>query len=1131
MDISHARLSKLRYADRFRPYQTDAINTCRRYRQEFQTAGSENDPIAAALVYHPTGTGKTAVIAGLAHASPEIGNVLILTTREAIRDQLTRELSGGIFLESNKFGLSERIKLPKLCFALTSAALLNRSAEEAFAETARHLPNHRLSAFARRNFERLAPRPNETLLTHLTAGNSVMVTTVQLLVWLHSDEEQPSRLYASLREHIDVVVFDEGHYEPAARYSEVVRDLDRPTVLMTATPFRNDLKAFNIRPRDVHIYRFHEAVRDNRVRDVEIVARRATRDPNEFCADVIDFCTSLWGPNISAWEQRVIIRCDDMGCITRLGEAFIERGFEGRVVGIHDRYVPNRPDGLPWQYRAVPNPSQTDAVVWIHQHKLIEGIDDHRFQVLAFFDPMSNVRAVVQQIGRVIRVKPGENPSRKGIVLDHFCGRIKTYWGMYRGYDSNATPEALTTVMSRFYLQKILGVLPTYDYIDKKFRRLLNFLDPDERNEIRAVIADEILLDRSVVLKQLPAATPLSDVVRSVEKALEADDYEFETFDLSEISPHTVLFLCARVENVDFLNTYYFAEPRLEARLLLALPEHALLAATSTNSATAEHGLPALLQVSPAQMERLLAPGESNRGRINSVSSKNTNLGGRVVRGRVITAASVADIPPILDEHGHVVSAVSGYNASTPRVVDYLDYQENSLTHSPAAPHGSLETDEEPALLRRYVGISTGRVTESGTQLRVKKFREWILSLATQMNASERYDQVFGRYAALAPQNTTPGPALNLLLDLTDLSGQYWHRRTGQEIVADDVCVDRTGPAFGTPTHPAARFLVTINDTKYPVTVTGNTTTNRFRFDSDQLDVDFVRSDGRTYSLSRTINDTQAFTVVPENREVIYVHGGLYAPGLKFGPDRFEPNMFPVGHCLYPSTQFKKKEKEKGVAADSSNNYDPDTLFGMIENWKGGFDTTTIGIARSWRNEGYDPEPVKFTPTLCICDDMVDESADFILGDTVSRRVALIHAKASSKWKPLSASAVQEVCAQAQKNTALFSTYSLRKPPNLTRWDGAHRFDGSIVDQRIRKSRHSSAEDIWSNELAPLLHNPLTSREIWIVLGHMVSAGTLLSNLRSDNPEPEALQLNQLLQSTISAAGSVGAKVRIFCAP
>jgi hypothetical protein len=48
---------------------------------------------------------------------------------------------------------------------------------------------------------------------------------------------------------------------------------------------------------------------------------------------------------------------------------------------------------------------------------------------------------------------------------------------------------------------------------------------------------------------------------------------------------------------------------------------------------------------------------------------------------------------------------------------------------------------------------------------------------------------------------------------------------------------------------------------------------------------------------------------------------------------------------------------------------------------------------------------------------------------------------------------------------------------------------------------------------------------------NMSSAEKFYSGLESDDPAPETLQLNHLLQTTITAAGSVGAKTRIFCAP
>jgi hypothetical protein len=168
---------------------------------------------------------------------------------------------------------------------------------------------------------------------------------------------------------------------------------------------------------------------------------------------------------------------------------------------------------------------------------------------------------------------------------------------------------------------------------------------------------------------------------------------------------------------------------------------------------------------------------------------------------------------------------------------------------------------------------------------------------------------------------------------------------------------------------------------------------------------------------------------------------------------------------------------------------------------------------------------------------MFGETSDFILADEgPARRVALVHAKASSTFREFSASAVQEVCAQAQKNTGLFSTYSLREPPNLPRWEQPHTFTGKgnvplTIRKRLRRSRHRDARTLWDDGLSPLLRNPLTSREIWLVLGNMLSASALYAELTKASPRPESLQLNHLLQTTIAAAASVGAKTRIFCAP
>jgi hypothetical protein len=166
---------------------------------------------------------------------------------------------------------------------------------------------------------------------------------------------------------------------------------------------------------------------------------------------------------------------------------------------------------------------------------------------------------------------------------------------------------------------------------------------------------------------------------------------------------------------------------------------------------------------------------------------------------------------------------------------------------------------------------------------------------------------------------------------------------------------------------------------------------------------------------------------------------------------------------------------------------------------------------------------------------MSDETSDFIMADETERRIILIHAKASSSYKPYSASAIQEVCSQAQKNTTLFSTYSLQEPGNLGRWDDAHRFTGTgkvslEMKGRLRYPGGLSAAEVW-DRLRALLLDPLADKEVWLVLGNMLSAAGFADNMKREDPEPEALQLNHLLTTTMAAVNQVNAKLRVFCAP
>jgi hypothetical protein len=450
-----------------------------------------------------------------------------------------------------------------------------------------------------------------------------------------------------------------------------------------------------------------------------------------------------------------------------------------------------------------------------------------------------------------------------------------------------------------------------------------------------------------------------------------------------------------------------------------------------------------------------------------------------------------------------------------------------------SSPPPDNRSASQPDLIRRYVGIASGRVSEQGPPLRLNKFCAWVESLAEQMESGSRHEEVYERYAAIADKPVSNGAAKNLLLDLMDLADRYVHKDTGLAPGGDDLCVDRVGSAVATGDKIVSKFHVVLNEKAYEIDVTYNRASQRYRLDSLSLDIDFIRSGGPKTPLCRAINERQSFNIIPDDLNVIYVHGRFYAPALKFGP-RFSKSEFFAGHCLHPAETFKRISSEKGDHVVAKNGYDPNSLFGLIDGWKSGFDTEALKLSKAWTSK-YRLERIRFTPTHCVCDDIGSETADFIFADIDKRRVILVHAKASSSFREYSASAVQEVCAQAQKNTSLFSTFSLQPPRNLKLWNGPHKFIGKgkvrlSVRNRIRKPKEAKAASVWA-DLLEVLHNPLTEREIWLVLGNMLSAERFYSGLESEDPAPETLQLNHLLQTTIAAAGSVGAKTRIFCAP
>ena len=81
------------------PFQREAVEKMRGYYAVYtgKVPTSMKKTSRSGLVYMPTGTGKTAVIAALSQCIPEVLSVLVLSPRIALRNQLFDDLKGDIF--------------------------------------------------------------------------------------------------------------------------------------------------------------------------------------------------------------------------------------------------------------------------------------------------------------------------------------------------------------------------------------------------------------------------------------------------------------------------------------------------------------------------------------------------------------------------------------------------------------------------------------------------------------------------------------------------------------------------------------------------------------------------------------------------------------------------------------------------------------------------------------------------------------------------------------------------------------------------------------------------------------------------------------------------------------------------
>lgn len=356
-----------------------------------------NDETKSCLISLPTGAGKSGVITVICHKATQ-RKILVLCHRRAVCDQLFDDINGKFFTERAE---GEDIPL-------------------------------------KRAFDDVDD----------TSVNGIYVSTFQKLQTF--DQAQLDEL----KQNIDLVIIDEGHAEPSPVWRNLVRGMGAHKIVITATPYRNDLFQFDIDAAASYIYTFEKALEDG-----------VLKEPDFETIETDNLSTSIRQFLDDNPDTKCIIKCNKFSDINyyydALNEAF-------NVLAIHEQFAGDVRINVK---ATVPKKlKDTDYEVIIHQRKLDEGVDIPQAKLLVLTYAVNSGRELVQTIGRVVRLYGDIEP--KVIELGHNAN--EQMWLNYRTFDTSLnSPSAVTKFIASLDINKLielyLEAFPDASYYGNRF--------------------------------------------------------------------------------------------------------------------------------------------------------------------------------------------------------------------------------------------------------------------------------------------------------------------------------------------------------------------------------------------------------------------------------------------------------------------------------------------------------------------------------------------------------------------------------------------------------------------------------------------------------------------------------------
>lgn len=327
-----------------------------------------------ALVKMPTGTGKTGLIAVSSQINDDV--VLILAPNASLPIQMKNEIQTDFW--------------NKICYTglpLKKVALIKKAKDI--------------------NSCKFSETP-------------IIIMTVQLLLSI----SKRSSSYDSLVKNVNLIIFDEGHHEPAKYWSTVIDGFNCKKIFFTATPYRNDNLIFKINEDYVYRYYTNDAIEQGDILSPTFECIASNLLENDY--DLTKWLLKLKDTT----DNKILVRISDPLRIEKLISILNQDSI--CAVGFHSALL--KSTNIYNEGKDVYDLEDTYKII-LHEDMFVEGLDLKGLETLVLVDCFQNAKSFIQQVGRILRINSLKK-SHKVYLSSTECWFWKNQWDLYCKYDT-----------------------------------------------------------------------------------------------------------------------------------------------------------------------------------------------------------------------------------------------------------------------------------------------------------------------------------------------------------------------------------------------------------------------------------------------------------------------------------------------------------------------------------------------------------------------------------------------------------------------------------------------------------------------------------------------------------------------